>query len=492
MMAWDRWDQARMSIRVRTGGLWGLALAAAMAAGPGCGPKAEPKAQASEVPRTVITVGAVEERPVVRTVEMVGTLKGWEEVTVGAKTGGRVLQIDHDMGDRVAPGEPLARIDPIDAQLAVQQAEARYLAELVKLGITREQSEAFFEKYGVNEQIMRGAEADKIIQQVPGIVQMRVQLEKAKNDANRQRNLFNRGSGTVQEVQDYDNLRDAAAAALDSAVLTARTTIAVALSNRVALDQARQALEDATIRVPPVKNLPPNRSPDHKVSLAVTRRSVSEGQMVKPGDPVADLVLEDPLRLWGNVPERYTAEVKVGQPVNVRVAAFDRDFPGQVARINPSVDPISRTFQVEVSVPNPEGHMRPGGFAKAAVVTRRDDQAIVVPREAVEKFAGVTKVFTVAPDGQTVKSVTVEVGLEEAGWFEVKGDLKAGQKVAISNLAQLADGTRVTVREPEPETDAEKAKAAAQTAVTDEVVTKNEAAPGPPTPAKAEAPAPSP
>jgi multidrug efflux pump subunit AcrA (membrane-fusion protein) len=295
----------------------------------------------------------------------------------------------------------------------------------------------------------------------------------------------------LQEVQDYDNLRDAAAAALDAAVLTARTTIAVALSNRVALDQAKQALDDAVIRVPPVKNLPPNMTADHKVSLAVTRRSVSEGQMVKAGDPVADLVLEDPLRLWGNVPERYTAEVKVGQPVNVRVAAFDRDFPGQVARINPSIDPISRTFQVEVSVPNPEGHMRPGGFAKAAVVTRRDDQAIVVPREAVEKFAGVTKVFTVAPDGQTVKSVTVEVGLEEAGWFEVRGDVAAGEKVAISNLAQLADGTKVTVREPEPETDAAKAEAEAKKAATDEVVRPNEEPPAPEPATKPEASEPS-
>lgn len=439
------------SSRVAVWALGSLGVAV-LAVVPGCGPHTETKAEAKSVPRAVITVGLVESRSVVRTVEMVGTLKGWEEVTIGAKRMGRVVKVLHDMGDLVKPGDVLVQLDPVDAKLAIQQAESKYLAELVKLGITRESAETFFAKFGVTEQILRGDEADKLILQVPTIVQARVQFEKTKLDVNRMRQLLQRGAGSPQELQDLENARDAASAAYDSTVLVARTTIANALSNRVALDQAEQALKDMEVRVPRPTNVPSGGGDE--VQYALTKRAVAEGQMVREGEVVAEVVIEDPLRLWGNVPERFSAEVQKGQEVAIRVAAYDRPFAGRVARINPSVDPVSRTFQVEVAVPNDEGLLHPGGFAKASIVTQRDDKALVVPREAIERFAGVTKVFVVKdPTGPspTAHPVGVTLGLEETRSYEVKGDLQAGQSVAISNLGQLAEGTVVTIRAPEEE-----------------------------------------
>ena len=97
----------------------------------GCGPKAEKAAEAAQAPRPIpVTVAALEHRPVERTVEIVGTLKGYEEVTVGSKKAGRVVQVRHDMGDRVEPGEPLVELDAVDAKLALDQSESKYLAEL--------------------------------------------------------------------------------------------------------------------------------------------------------------------------------------------------------------------------------------------------------------------------------------------------------------------------------------------------------------------------
>ena len=96
--------------------------------------------------------------------------------------------------------------------------------------------------------------------------------------------------------------------------------------------------------------------------------------MLKQGDAVAELVIENPLRLWANVPERYTADVKVGQAVrrHRRRRIPGTTFEGKVARINPTVDPASRTFQVEALVPNNRGLLRPGGFAKASIVIERE------------------------------------------------------------------------------------------------------------------------
>ena len=69
--------------------------------------------------------------------------RGWEQVTVGSKRTGRVVKVHHDMGDRVQPGEPLVELDSVDAKLGVEQAESKYLGELVKLGITKRQAEEF-------------------------------------------------------------------------------------------------------------------------------------------------------------------------------------------------------------------------------------------------------------------------------------------------------------------------------------------------------------
>ena len=92
--------------------------------------------EASTAPKAVtVTIAPLEHRAIDRTVEVVGTLKGWEDVTVGAKRVGRVARVYHDMGDRVKPGDLLVELESTGAQLAVTQAERQFQAELAKLGL---------------------------------------------------------------------------------------------------------------------------------------------------------------------------------------------------------------------------------------------------------------------------------------------------------------------------------------------------------------------
>ena len=137
--------------------------------------------------------GALEHRPVERTVEVVGTLRGWEQVTLGTKRTGRVLKVHHDIGDRVQPGEPLVDLDPVDARLGVQQAESKYLGELVKLGITKQQAEDFVKKYGISEELLIGKVAEDAIAKVPSVVLKRVARDRAQQHLNRQRRLPSAG-----------------------------------------------------------------------------------------------------------------------------------------------------------------------------------------------------------------------------------------------------------------------------------------------------------
>ncbi len=428
----------------------GLAVALA-----GCSARHETEgATAADAPPppVPVTVAAIERRPVERTIEAVGSLRGWEQVTVGSKRSGRVQKVFHDLGDRVHPDEPLVQLDPIDARLAYNAAESRYLAELVRLGVTSEMAEEFIRRYGISETLVTGPQTDEIVEKVPAVVQYRVAMEKAAQNLARQRNLSRKGAGTAQELEDQDSEYRTSIAAYDNAKSTARNIIAMALANRVARDQADQQLKDLTILAPNPQEPPPTGPGSHDVAYAVSQRSVSEGQMIREGDAVFDLVIENPLRLRANVPERFSDRIKEGQEVRISVASHPgKMFQGKVSRISPIVEAESRTFQVEAVAANEERLLRPGGFAKAVVVTEAEAQATVVPIEAVVQYAGVTKLFVL--EGDRVRSIDgLVLGKEGTGWIEViAAGMPTSGQVVVTGHSKLADGSQVVVREPEKE-----------------------------------------
>ena len=456
----------------RARGLLVFASTIATAGLAGCGHTAEKTVEGSTKIKPVsVTVAEIERRPVERTVDVVGTLKGWEEVTIGAKKGGRVLKVLRDIGDTVKPEEPLVELETTDANLAILQAESRYLAELARLGITRQQADAFVERLGISERMIGGDEVEQVIRRTPAFVQADVAVEKALQNLNRQRQINARGVGTAMELQNFENDYRASEAARDNTVVTIRNVIANAMAARVSLDVANQTLTDMVVKAPVPTNLPANSDSGGPVVYAVSGRPVHEGQMVKEGDPLFDLVIQRPLRLWANVPERFTPEIAVGQEVRLNVASRPSEtFVGHVSRINPAVDPVSRTFQVEALVPNATGQLRPGGFAKASILTRREDQAVVVAAESVVKYAGVTKIFVV--ENGLARAIAVETGLEGKDWTEVRGDLPSRGQVVTSGQSMLANGTPIAIREDAP---------------TPPAGTSDEAPQGPPEPAKAPA-----
>lgn len=405
----------------------------------GCGHDDVEPLAAQTGPKVVpVTVAKAERRTVETTVDVVGTLKGWEDVKVGAEKSGRVVKVLHDVGDRVKPGEPLVELEAINADLAVRQAEQRLISELAKLGL---------------HELPKG---DFNIAQLPAVRQAQAAADRAEQKFAREQRLAEKKVNTAESFADAEfELRDKQAA-LDNAILSARATLASAMASRVDLEVARQAREDLIVRAPePTK---PPTGLNEPIEYAVTKRTVSEGQMIREGEEVLHLIIDKPLRMWVNVPEKYTPYATVGQEVRLTVASHPgRVFDGTVTWINPAVDVDSRTFQVEVAIPNEDRALRPGGFVKASVVTKRADERTVVPIEAIVRFAGVTKLFVVN-DGKA-RDIPVETGTEGSGWIEVQGDMPTDATVVVSGQTQLADGTSVTIRQPEePAAEAARAK----------------------------------
>jgi membrane fusion protein (multidrug efflux system) len=116
-----------------------------------------------------------------------------------------------------------------------------------------------------------------------------------------------------------------------------------------------------------------------------------------------------------------------------------------VTRVSPSVEVQTRTLALEGRVANGDGQLRPGFFAKGAVLTRKDVTVPFVPAEAVVYIVGVSKVFVVA-NGK-VEERKVKPGIRQGAWVEIGEGVKPGDMVAVSNLSQLFDGAPVTLLE---------------------------------------------
>jgi RND family efflux transporter MFP subunit len=374
----------------------------------------------------MVTVEPVTYRSVQRSVEALGTLYGYEEVSIAAKMDGRVRKIHCDVSDSVKPGDLLVEFDPTDYELLLGQAEKSLRVDLMKLGVDELSREAKFD-----------------VERLPAVIQARERMSNARRRYERILSLAHTGAATTEELNDKSADYRAADAEYRNQVLQARSLVATAEMKREALAIARQQLTDMTIKAPvPLQRVP---GVGTAVTYVVSQRAVSEGSFVRSGTEVCKLIIDRVLKLRVLVPERFSNEIQRGQQVEVSTAAHPQPFAGVVARINPTVDPSNRTFQVEIEVPNPEGKLKPGSFAKAAILTRRDSDVATVPLEALTTFAGITKIFLVK-DGHA-QEVRVALGAQSTEWVEiVHPALPRGARVVLSGQSALADGTPIAVR----------------------------------------------
>ena len=132
------------------------------------------------------------------------------------------------------------------------------------------------------------------------------------------------------------------------------------------------------------------------------------------------IVKVDPVRLRGTIPEVSAPEIRVGQPVTVKLSAVPgKEYKGTISRISPSSSQESRSFMVEILIPNGDGALKPGYFAEASVKTHIDKDAMVVPLNSVVNFAGVNKLYVVE-GGKAVERV-VTPGVRVGDDTEVAG-----------------------------------------------------------------------
>lgn len=385
----------------------------------GCRPESG-GAKAEESARAAIEVNVTKPRrgPVQRSVRTTGTLFGEESVTIAAKVPGRVAEVFHDVGDVLAPGEPLAQLEKVDFELALSERRRAFEQSLARLGLTE----------------LPQGEID--VETLPAVERARLQAENGHARYERGRLLRERVPPAMSE-QDYLDLKTAWSVAQADhriAQLGARAQLAEARAQKAQIDSAQQRLVD-TLHVVPGLQRP-------GAEYAVAQRRVSVGDLVTVGAPLFELVDPDPLELRVRLSERHGAEIAVGQRVHVKVESYAGTFTGEVARISPAVDVRTRTFEVEIAVPNPERQLRPGSFATAEIETNLEPDVLQVEQASIATFAGVRKVFVIVDS--LAQERVIEPGREREGWVEVLTGLDGSETIA-RNPRGLVTGTPVRV-----------------------------------------------
>jgi len=175
-------------------------------------------------------------------------------------------------------------------------------------------------------------------------------------------------------------------------------------------------------------------------------RFVSPGAYVTPQSRIASLQDLDPMKVDFSVPERYSGRVAVGQRVELSVAGFEERFEAEIYAIEPVVDSATRSLVVRARLANPEGRLRPGGFADVSVIVEEVVDALLVPSLAVIPELGGKKVFLVE-EGVAV-SRSVETGIRTEDSVEVLSGVEAGDRVVVRGLQGLNSGTRVEISSP--------------------------------------------
>jgi RND family efflux transporter MFP subunit len=184
------------------------------------------------------------------------------------------------------------------------------------------------------------------------------------------------------------------------------------------------------------------------LSGLISKRHVSVGDYVTPGQALFNLVSIDTLRARLAFPEHQAASISVGKQVSLSTPAVQEGIAiGTVTSINPQIDPRSRVIDVIVEFANPGGWY-PGASVDASLIVKRIEDALLIPTISVVKRSGSDVVFVV--DGEYARQRPVVQGWREQGLVEIVSGLSAQDQVVTEGSAHISDGSRLTVSGEEP------------------------------------------
>lgn len=302
-------------------------------------------------------------------------------VRVGSLFSGRILEVPVKVGDHVRQGQSLAKMHTHE----VHEAQAEY--DKAQAELKQRKTQADFAKSSMER-------AERLYQAKAGSLH---ELEKAKVEY----------QAAVQEIT------------------RAEAELERAIGHREHL------------------GLPDNHNYDEPVIIkapaagVVMKRDITPGASVNPGDNL--FFISDLSTVWvmADVPEKHLAALKVGAPVQIKVAAYaDETFTGRIGRLGETLNAETRTIEVRCLAENRAGKLKPEMYASIGVTVGEKRPALMVSNAALQEMNGETVVFVAKEKNQFEKRV-VKVERKKGDLVEVLSGLSRGERVVTAGGFQL-------------------------------------------------------
>jgi cobalt-zinc-cadmium efflux system membrane fusion protein len=214
---------------------------------------------------------------------------------------------------------------------------------------------------------------------------------------------------------------------------------------RVKFEAARQKLFALGLTAEQIEALPRQpgemlRQQELRAPIAgrIAERRVDVGALVgREGQESELFVIVDHRVVWGDlaVLPSDLSKISVGQQVTITAEAHGDSSPATVISISPLLEKDTRAARVVVSIDNPEGKRRPGGFITAQIPFEQSEAAVVIPASAIQTLEGEPSVFVRTPEGFATRSVSP--GRRDGARVEITAGLTAGEHIATANTFVL-------------------------------------------------------
>jgi len=323
-----------------------------------------------------------------RNLELVGDVRPFSMVDIFPKIPGKIIEkIFVEKGDLVKKGDLVAVLESSAIEARIEEAGAA----------------------------LESAQAR--------VKQAQANLEILEKDRERLVNLYQQKAIALQKV---DHIEAQYTAALESRRLATAQ-----------VKQARAAIKQLTISYN-----------DHWVYAPaggyISTRYVDKGAMSAPGKPLFRISDENILKIISSVAEKEFLFIKKGLKVVIKTGVFpDKEFSGVVSIISPTINPTTRTGEIEIQVKNAKQTLRSGMFVRV-FLNFGQRQVTAVSRDALVRLPGTGSYYVYVVKEKRAVLTNIKVGIFQNNLVEVREGLSPGEKVIIKGLGRIKDGVLVS------------------------------------------------
>jgi membrane fusion protein, multidrug efflux system len=174
-------------------------------------------------------------------------------------------------------------------------------------------------------------------------------------------------------------------------------------------------------------------------------KGISTGAFVTPSTVITSIQKTSNLRVDFNVPEKYTSQIKKGQYVNFTVEGNDRNYTAVVMATESGISQATRSLTIRAQVKGDATGLTPGGFAKVRIDFEPDNNALLIPSQAIIPQARGKKVYVY--NNGVANFVDVTTGVRDSAQVQITSGLQAGDTVIVTGLLSLKPEAKVTLKQ---------------------------------------------